>query len=185
MSTTRSQTWRQWSKAQPPSTDYADCGVSAMTVRRGVGGGARSSGMSPVSRRRYCCIDGLIVASSSLRVLIGSGTADVDLAQLLHHRLGQRAGEHEQRPGEAGAIQLPQLPRPQRQRADPPRGRRPPARSVPAAGSSSSTSSSAATAAASARASRSTPFCFSIRVSWSGVKIDGMKKANRPRRSTS
>ena len=30
-----------------------------------------------------------------------------------------------------------------------------------------------------------TPFWFSIRVSWSGVKIDGMKNANSPRRSTS
>ena len=30
-----------------------------------------------------------------------------------------------------------------------------------------------------------TPFFFSIRVSWSGVKIDGMKNANSPRRSTS
>ena len=30
-----------------------------------------------------------------------------------------------------------------------------------------------------------TPFFFSMRVSWSGVKIDGMKNANRPRRSTS
>ena len=30
-----------------------------------------------------------------------------------------------------------------------------------------------------------TPFFCSIRVSWSGVKIDGMKNAKSPRRSTS
>src|SRR5262249_36454926 len=30
-----------------------------------------------------------------------------------------------------------------------------------------------------------TPFSFSIRVSWSGVKIEGTRKANSPRRSNS
>ena len=52
---------------------------------------------------------------------------DVNLAHLRHQLFGQGVREHEHRPRESGAVELPQLPRPEPDRAEPPHRRRPPA----------------------------------------------------------
>ena len=52
----------------------------------------------------------------------------VDLAQPRHQFLGHGAREQEERPREARPVQFAQLPRPERERAGPPRRRPPPAR---------------------------------------------------------